>query len=298
MTNTPKLAELLPSWLVALKAANKAPKTVKLYAEGVTVFLAWCERTGTPAQLNKPAVGAFIASLLSAGQSANTARARQMALKRFSAWLAPEGEIDVDLLAGMPQPRLDTKVTDPLSEFELRGLIRVCGGPKFADRRDEAIVRLMAETGLRAGECANLALADIDVVRGTALVRKGKGGRGRIVPYGPQTATAVDRYIRARRAHPRASSAALWLGENGNAFAYTALYRALVRRAEQAGLDCFHPHLLRHTFASRWLANQGSEGGLMAVAGWRKREMLDRYTQATAAERAAEEARRLHLGDI
>jgi hypothetical protein len=36
----------------------------------------------------------------------------------------------------------------------------------------------------------------------------------------------------------------------------------------------------------------------MAVAGWTRRDMIDRYTRATAAERAAEEARRLNLGDL
>jgi len=36
----------------------------------------------------------------------------------------------------------------------------------------------------------------------------------------------------------------------------------------------------------------------MAVAGWRKREMVDRYTAATAATRAHDEARRLRLGEL
>jgi integrase len=244
-------------------------------------------------------VGAFVASIFDAGQSANTARARQMALKRFSAWCVTENETSVDALIGMPQPRLDIKVTDPLTELELRDLIRSCQGNTFADRRDEAIVRFMAETGIRAGECANLALADVDVVRGIATVQRGKGGRARIVPFGPQTGLALDRYIRMRRTHRRCTDAELWLGERANqSFGYTALFRALQRRARAAGIDRFYPHLLRHGFATRWLAAGGTEGGLMAVAGWRKREMLDRYTAATASERAAEEARRLRLGDL
>jgi len=56
--------------------------------------------------------------------------------------------------------------------------------------------------------------------------------------------------------------------------------------------------VLRHTAASRWPAAGGSEGGLMAVAGWTRRDMIDRYTAATARERAADEARSLNLGDL
>jgi site-specific recombinase XerD len=292
------VAGLLPSWVLTLKAANKSPKTVAVYEEGVRVFLAWCARTGTPAELSRPVVGGFVASLFDAGQSANTARSRHAALKRFSAWCAAENEIGVDALAGMVLPQADVKVTDPLTEAELRDLVKACQGSGFADRRDEAMVRLMAETGLRASECAGLKLADVDVYRGVATVVRGKGGRGRIVPFGPATGTALDRYVRMRRSHPQTTSAALWLGERGQTFSYMTLYRALVRRAQAAGIDRFFPHLLRHTAATRWLAAGGSEGGLMAVAGWKQRAMLDRYTAATASERAADEAKRLRLGEL
>jgi integrase/recombinase XerD len=36
----------------------------------------------------------------------------------------------------------------------------------------------------------------------------------------------------------------------------------------------------------------------MSIAGWERREMLDRYTQVTKSERAAAEARLLDLGDF
>ena len=49
---------------------------------------------------------------------------------------------------------------------------------------------------------------------------------------------------------------------------------------------------------TRWLAAGGSEQGLMTQAGWADRKMLDRYTRATASERAMDEARGLGLGDL
>ena len=69
-------------------------------------------------------------------------------------------------------------------------------------------------------------------------------------------------------------------------------------RAEPAGVVGFHPHMLRHTAAHRWLAKGGSEGGLMAVAGWTRPDMLLRYTKAQASARAAEESQRLNLGEL
>ena len=130
------------------------------------------------------------------------------------------------------------------------------------------------------------------------MVRRGKGGKGRVVPFGPQVARSIDRYLRMRRSHRLAHTEALWLGDNGQTFGYHGLNVTMKRRAELAGIKGFHLHLLRHTAASRWLAAGGSEDGLMAVAGWSSREMLDRYTRATASDRAAAESRSLNLGDL
>jgi site-specific recombinase XerD len=110
------LPSLLSSWRVALNSEHKSPATLKVYTDGITGFLRWCEKTGTPAALNRHAVQAFTAALLDAGAEPATARSRQLALKRLSAWLTEEGELDADPLLGLKPPKLDTKVTDSLTE--------------------------------------------------------------------------------------------------------------------------------------------------------------------------------------
>lgn len=292
------LATLLPSWELSLRAERKSAQTIKSYGDGVRAFLRWCQNAGHSPALDRDLVKMFVADMLDNGAEPSTARSRQLAVRRFSAWLEEEGEIDADPLLGLKAPKLDQKVTESLAEDELRRLIRACAGSDFRDRRDEAIIRLMAETGMRAGEVCALTVSSVDLARGIVTVVRGKGGKGRIAPFGPQTGRAVDRYIRLRRTHRLADTTALWLGDRGKELNYYGLHKALKVRAEQAGLTGFHPHLLRHTAASRWLAAGGSEGGLMAVAGWSTRDMIDRYTRSTAAERAAAEARNLNLGDL
>jgi site-specific recombinase XerD len=281
-----------------LRAERKSGETVKSYTAGVSQFLAWCKRTGTPPVLDRATVNGFVADLFAGGASPATARARQLGLRRFSAWLLDEGEAARDELLGLRAPKLDQKVTERLSDDQLRALVKACAGTDLRGRRDEAIVRLMVESAARAGEVVAMTVGDVDLSAGRAIIRRGKGAKGRTVPFGPQTARAIDRYLRLRRTHRLADTPALWLGDRGKAFSYDGLYRALGYRAGLAGIEGFHPHVLRHTAAQRWLSAHGSEGGLMAVAGWTRREMLDRYTRATAADRAAEEARRLNLGDL
>lgn len=295
----PDLAALLQSWELSLRAERKSQQTVKSYGDGVRRFLVWCVQNGRAPSLDRATVNAFTAALLDAGAEPSTARSRQLAVRRFSGWLAEEGETERDELLALKAPKLDQKVIEPLTDVQLKAMIAACTGlDQMRDRRDEALIRFMVETGCRAGEVAVMALPDVNLQAGVAIVRRGKGGKGRSVPFGPQTVRAVDRYVRARRTHRLAGTDALWLGDRGKPFSYDGLHKTLKLRATMAGIPNFHPHLLRHTAAHRWLAAGGSEGGLMAVAGWTRPDMLQRYTRARASDRAADEARRLNLGEL
>jgi site-specific recombinase XerD len=296
--------QLATSWQLALRAERKSPQTLKTYGDGVRFYLAWCAEEDLE-PMSRGNLSAWTAALLDAGAAAATARSRQLGVRRFAAWLAEENEVPADPFLGIKSPRLDDKVIEPLTAEELRALIKTCQPPKGAEpkeamrhRRDEAIIRFMAETGTRAGEVVALELADVDLPSGSAIVRRGKGGKGRAVPFGPDASLALDRYLRLRRSHRLAETTALWLGDRGKRFSYDALHKTLSERAAAAGIAGFHPHRLRHTMAHRWLAAGGSESGLMAVAGWSRPDMLMRYTKAQASARAADEARNLNLGEL
>ena len=90
----------------------------------------------------------------------------------------------------------------------------------------------------------------------------------------------------------------LQAGERGRRFGYDGLSRALRRRAhEPASRDS-----TRTSFATRppiaGSRRAARNPGLMAMVGWTRTDMLVRYTKARASQRAAEEARRLNLGDL
>jgi site-specific recombinase XerD len=294
------LPELLNSWEIILLAENKSPTTITSYMRGVRLYMEWCEQNGHPVELTRGRIQQYTAELISNGKEANTVRLRLAALRQFARWLVDEGELTDDPLIGLKPPKIPTKVVHGLSDEQLRALIGACKGPRFRDKRDEALVRLMLETGMRASETVALTVADVEPLKnGVVVIRRGKGMKGRTAPFGPQTAAALDRYLRARRSHKLAATPALWLGVGGSkGLAYFGLNDTLRDRAKTAGIARFHLHLMRHTAATRWLRAGGSEGGLMAIAGWSTRAMLDRYTGASAAERAAAEARNLGLGEL
>jgi site-specific recombinase XerD len=148
------------------------------------------------------------------------------------------------------------------------------------------------DTGARRGEVLNLCVADVDLEQGLLRVT-GKGSRTRVVPLGAQTVRAVDRYLRARAKHARADLAVLWIGKKGR-LTESGLAELVRDRGLQAGLPGrIHPHMFRHAYAHMMLAGGMQETDLMAVVGWRSRDMVARYAASTRAERAIAAARAL-----
>src|SRR5256885_17177411 len=107
------MTALLDSFLLHLRAERKSAQTVKTYGDGIRGFLSWCRREDVPPVLGRPTVDKWIAALLDDGAEAATARSRQLAVRRFSAWLAAESEIPADELAALAPPKLDAKAIHP-----------------------------------------------------------------------------------------------------------------------------------------------------------------------------------------
>jgi site-specific recombinase XerC len=63
----------------------------------------------------------------------------------------------------MPQPKLDTADPPVLTLDEAERLLRACEGRGFTDRRDNAMVRLFLDAGLRLGEMVNIETKDTDM---------------------------------------------------------------------------------------------------------------------------------------
>lgn len=237
----------------------------------------------------------WLSDLRDQGRAAQTRHIYLQAVRGWCAWLVEEGILAADPCARVhSDPPSVTRTPMPTAEA-LQRILAHCSGRGFLERRDAALLRLLADTGLRRAEAASITLADVDWDRHLIHVT-GKGAKPRTVRFGIRTRAALDAYLRVRRREYGGACPSLFLTERGRPLTGHAVYEIVRERGAAVGVT-LHPHQLRHFFAHHFRSRGGSDSDLMALGGWSRRELIDRYGAVAAEERALAAHARYGPGD-
>ena len=140
-------------------------------------------------------------------------------------------------------PRRARRLPDAPAAAEIEQTLAALEGEGPLPLRNRALVELVYSAGLRSAEAVGLDLGDVDFEQELVHVRRGKGGKERVVPLGEEAALWLGRYLRdARPELAKGANDAFFLSARGRRLDTSTLRRIVP-----------HPHRLRHAFATHLL---------------------------------------------
>jgi integrase/recombinase XerC len=242
-----------------LRARALSAATERSYRTAVERLVAWYDAEGidwrTPSRSD---LRRYIA-LLSEDGERSTVQQRLAALGTFYRFWVRQGSVAKDPLHALARPKREKRLPDVLSQAQVEQLIAqaAVGTSVALALRDTALIELLYGAGLRIAEVVAINVADLQLGRGEVKVT-GKGDKQRVALFGAPCRRALEAYLSGGRpalAELAATPApALFLNRNGGALGERGARARLDDIARAAGLpEAFHPHTLRHSFATHLL---------------------------------------------
>jgi len=272
------LSDAMDRFLREQKLRGNSPRTVEYYEGNFARFRAV---TGieTLEDLTPDAISDWLLSLQEAGMSPHSVRTYDRAIRAFCNWLERTGRVEVSPMRQVPRLREPRSEPRPVfSPEDVRRMMEVAAEPGKPNRlRDQMLIAVLLDTGIRAGELASIRMSSIDWDEGVIQV-SGKTG-GRPVPAGKSL-----RYVRRYVAHERRSegrSDHLVTSRIGRPISARDITVAVRRLSIKVGVESakLGPHTFRHTFAMEYLRNGGDVFSLKRILGHSQLKTTERYVQ-------------------
>lgn len=229
--------------------------------------------------------------LISLTQLRNCTRRHQIFdLRRCLRDLAEEGHhLQYNLIMRRDLPRQDKYLPRPLSPEDD---LRICAQLRKRGTVECIGLLLMRATGMRIGECINLAVDCLHEMGNNQWgihVPLGKLHTERLVPLDEEGRKLVATLAELRKQTPtnaQTSSRFLLLRKDGSRPSYGRMATALRKAVRKAhcSVSRITTHQLRHTFATEILRGGASLPAVKELLGHTKLDMTLRYTQVSQVD--------------
>lgn len=205
------------------------------------------------------------------------------ALRSFFRYIRYRGDNALDLAAAVPTVANWSMPSIPraISTEQVQQLLHRCSRRTAIERRDYAILLLLARLGLRASEVVKLELDDIDWEAGCLRVHA-KGGQGTQLPLPSDVGEAIVAYLRQGRSSSQSRRVFLRAKAPIRSLLGPSAVDSIIRHAlERTGISTptKGAHQFRHGLATQMLRTGASLGEIGEVLGHRSPETTKLYTK-------------------
>jgi integrase/recombinase XerD len=305
-----KLSDAIEGFLQFKMAEGRSPRTIVGYRHDTREWLAFAGDKDV-AKIDAPELRAFLNYLRTDYKprrfsaelttlSPKTIRNFWVTLSAFFTWLCNEFD-QASPMKNVPAPRFAKAEVEPFEKEDIRAMLKACEFKREAQTdyrrrftmrratalRDQAIILVLLDTGLRASELCALNMGDADLKTGKVVVRHGptggaKGGKGRIVYLGKAAHRSLWRYT-VTREDKNDEDAPLFTAVN-HRVNRDALRQLIAHLGEMANVKKCHPHRFRHTFAITYLRSGGDLFTLQRQLGHSSLDMVQHYARVAQVD--------------
>jgi integrase/recombinase XerD len=275
------------TYLGALQAERGVSRnTVAAYRRDLADFLEFLGREKkAPLDIEPDDVVSYAERLRRRGLRPASVARRLSALRGFYHHLVREGALTRDPTEPVDHPRASRPLPRTLAQDAVIALVEAPDRGRPLGVRDRAILELLYATGMRASECLDLKLEDLNLSAGYVICT-GKGRKQRLVPVGAQAVDRMRDYLGdvrpalARRRDP----GFVFMNARGGRLSRQSLWTLVRRAAAAAGIRRrVSPHVLRHSFASHLLEGGADLRSVQAMLGHADIATTQIYTHLPSA---------------
>ena len=264
-SNVISTQQALDEYLVYLAIEKgSASLTIDAYRRDVSHYLQYLQDATitTLDAINSENIVDYLGELKHKGLASTSIKRCIAAVKGFHRFAVSENLTLNNPAATITTPKTPRTLPDTLSIAQITALLDQSFPPTPVGLRDKALLEILYGCGLRVSEAVGLDLSKVLFNEGYLRV-VGKGSKERIVPLAGSAEIALKQYLQQARLrlHPKknlmpAEGSAVFLSVRGHRLTRDAVFKIVVKNADQVGIRNLHPHSLRHSFATHLL-----EGG-------------------------------------
>lgn len=283
-------------WLT--RKRDFSTNTVKDYQRTFAYFAAFIGETEVE-RITSKTVNGFLNHMRSSRKLSDKTLANMwIALGSFFTWASVELKFEHPIRGVVSCPKYRRPVIEEYSEVDIKAMVAAClensawsaksgkiaRNKRPTGKRDQAIVVVLVETGIRASELCDLEIRDYDRQKGQIHIRHGKGDKSRFVYVADSAQRYLWRYLVTRK-DPR-SNDPLFATATNRRMSRDNLLNMIVSMAGRAGVKSANVHKFRHTFAINFLRNGGNLLELKRLLGHEKLDTLHIYVELAQADLA------------
>ena len=238
-----------------------AKNSLEAYRRDLTLYARWLHAERGKALLATAAddLGTYFAERLATTRPASSNR-RLAVLKRFFQFALRQSLVSADPCLRMKSAKQAPRFPKTLSEAQVEALLAAPDVDSPLGLRDRTMLEVMYASGLRVSELVELKSVEVSMNEGVLRVT-GKGSKTRLVPFGAEARSWIERYLlQARGAILGGQVAdALFVTGRGAGMTRQMFWQLIKKHALRADINApLSPHTLRHAFATH-LLNHGAD---------------------------------------